>query len=303
MAQANWFTGVWPALVTPLTDDDRLKVDVTRRLVTYLIEAGIGGLFVCGGTGEGVLLPLPVRKQMAELVIEQAGGRVPVMVHVGATATADAVALARHAAEAGADAVAAVPPFYHSVSFQAIKEHYAMIAGASELPLYLYYIPSATGVTLTAQEMWELCQMPNVRGFKYSSHDICLLERILSLSGGTLNVLSGPDELFLPFQVTGTDGAIGTTYNVLAHHFVRLRQKLLEGDVVSARRLQAQANRVIDVLLVYGAIPATKEILRLMGLDCGPCRRPLRQLSEAEAAALRRDLDRTDFWDIAELPR
>ena len=91
------FTGVWPALVTPLTEDDHIAVAATRRLVDHLIDAGIGGLYVCGGTGEGVLLPPAERKLMAETTIEQVSGRVPVIVHVGATATADARALAAHA--------------------------------------------------------------------------------------------------------------------------------------------------------------------------------------------------------------
>ena len=103
------FTGVWPALMTPLTDGDRINVPVTRRLVDYLIEREIGGLYVNGGTGEGVLLPPDARKTMAETTIEQVNGRVPVIVHVGATATAEAVELARHAQGIGADGVAAVP--------------------------------------------------------------------------------------------------------------------------------------------------------------------------------------------------
>ena len=105
-------TGVWPALVTPLAPDESINVDVTRRLVDYLIDAGISGLYVCGGTGEGVLLPVETRQKMAETVVEHVQGRIPIIVHVGATATADAVTLAAHAEAVGADGAAAVPPFY-----------------------------------------------------------------------------------------------------------------------------------------------------------------------------------------------
>ena len=235
------FTGVWPALMTPLTDEDRINVAVTRRLVDYLIEREIGGLYVNGGTGEGVLLPPDARRVMAEMVIEQVNGRVPVIVHVGATATAEAVELARHAEAIGADGVAAVPPFYYSVGFRAIVEHYALIGGASALPLYLYYIPGTTGVTLTAEQMWELCQLPHVAGFKYSAFDMYLLEQIFALAQGSLNVFSGPDQLFLPMQAVGVDGAIGTTYNMIPRHFCRLYEAFHRGEIEAARHLQAQA--------------------------------------------------------------
>jgi N-acetylneuraminate lyase len=247
-----------------------------------------------------VLLPAVERKTMAETVVEQANGRVPVMVHVGAVATAEAVELARHAESAGADAVAAVPPFYYSVGFQAIKEHYELIAGASSLPFYLYYIPSTTGVTLNAEQMWKLCQMPNVRGFKYTAFDMYLLEQILTLGQGALNVFSGPDELFAPMLAVGVDGAVGTTYNLLPRHFVRIYQAFQRGDVAEARRLQSQANRVIEVFLKHGALPAVKEMMRMLGFDCGYCRRPLGRLDGDQVAALRVDLDRIGFWALAD---
>ena len=293
------FRGVWPALVTPLTEREELNVEVARALIDHLISCGIGGLYVCGGTGEGILLPLEVRQALAQVAVEQAGGRVPVIVHVGATATADALLLAAHAEQIGADGVAAIPPFYYRVGFEGIREHYQLIAGASSLPLYLYYIPSATGVTLNAEQMWALCQIPSVRGFKYSAFDMYLLEQILSLGGGTLNVFSGPDELFAPMLTVGVDGAIGTTYNLLPAHFVQLYQAFQARDLERARALQSQANRVIDTFIRHGGLPAVKEMMRMLGFDCGYCRRPFRRLNHDEIVALRADLDRIDFWSIA----
>jgi N-acetylneuraminate lyase len=293
------FTGVWPALITPLKEE-RIDPQVTRRLVDYLIEGGVSGFYVCGGTGEGILLPVEERMRMAETVIDHVHGRLPIIVHVGAVATADAVTLAAHAESAGADAVASIPPFYYNVGFQAIREHYQQISDASSLPLYLYYIPGSTGVTVTAEQMWELCQITNVRGFKYTAYDMYLLERIMSLSGGSLNVFSGPDELFLPFQAVGVDGAIGTTYNLLPRHFCNLYQAFRRGDIETARQLQSQANRVIDTFIKHGGLPAVKEMMRMIGLDCGFCRRPFRRLSDAQIADLRADLDKVGFLELAQ---
>lgn len=294
------FTGIWPAMVTPLTEDDHVNVAMARRLVDHFIAAGVGGLYVCGSTGEGVLLPLAERKLMAETVIEQTNGRRPVIVHVGATATADAVELAAHAEWAGADAVSAVPPFYYNVGWRGIEEHYQMIAAASSLPLYLYYIPRATGVTATAAEMWQLCQIDNVRGFKFTAYDMYLLERIMALSKGRLNIFSGPDELLLPMLTLGVDGAIGSTYNLLPTYCVGLYDAFQRGDLSDARQMQSRINRVIDVLHKYGGMPAVKAAMRLLDFDCGHCRRPLRRLDTDEVAALRADLEAVGFWEMAE---
>jgi N-acetylneuraminate lyase len=294
------FRGVWPALVTPLTESDHVNIPVTCRLVDHLLDAGVHGLYVCGGTGEGVLLPPQERRTLAETVIEQVDHRVPVMVHAGALATSDAIALVQHAETVGADAVSAVPPFYFSVGFEAIKQHYQLIAAATSLPLYLYYIPGTTGVQLTHQQMWELCQIDGVAGFKYSTMDLTLLEQILSVSEGAANVLSGPDQLILPCLALGVDGAIGTTYNILPRHFVRLYQAFQDGRIEVARRLQMQANRVINAFLAQrgGTLPAVKEIMRFLGFDCGYCRRPLRRLSSSEVATLREDLESAGFWEL-----
>ena len=292
------FKGIWPALVTPLTEDDDIDVAATRQLLDYLIDAGVHGFYVCGGTGEGVLLSVEDRKLMAETVIDHVNGKLPVIMHVGDIATANAMDLAAHAERAGADAVAAVPPFYYRPDFQAIKEHYAMIADASDLPLYLYYIPSTTGITLSAEQMWELCQMPKVAGFKYSDFDLYKLEQILGMGGGTLNVFSGPDQLFFPCQAVGVDGAVGSTYNILPRLFVKLYDACCRSDMPAARELQAQANRIIDAYVKYGGIPALKEILRLMGYDCGYCRRPLGRLTAAQIAGLSAELRDHGFWDL-----
>jgi N-acetylneuraminate lyase len=113
-------------------------------------------------------------------------------------------------------------------------------------------------------------------------------------------VFSGPDQLFAPMLTVGVDGAIGTTYNLLPRHFCRIYEAFQRGDVDEARRLQSQANRVIDAFIRHGGLPAVKEMMRMLGYDCGYCRRPFRRLSEDEVAALRADLDRIGFWEIAD---
>ena len=133
--------GIWPALVTPFTDDgSALAPERVAPLIGHLLEQGSQGFFVCGGTGEGIAMSVPERKAMAEASISAVSGQVPLILQVGATATDNAVALAQHAAQAGADAVASVAPIDRPNDLEAAVAHYAAIGAASDLPFYIYWL-------------------------------------------------------------------------------------------------------------------------------------------------------------------
>ena len=293
------FTGIWPALVTPLTPEGGVDVAATEHLIESLIATGIGGLYVCGGTGEGVLLPPRVRREMAEVAIGAVAGSLPVMIHIGAIVTETAVELAEHASLAGADAISAVPPFYYSYPFEAILGHYRAIASASDVPLYIYHIPGATGAFLTPDQLLEICALDSVAGLKYSSHDLDYLSRLLAMRDpDAVNVLSGPDELFLPCLALGVEGAIGTTYNFMPRLYVDIMQSFLRGEFAAARRLQFAANGLIRVLLSYGGISATKALLAMLGYEVGHAVPPMPAIIGDEARRLRRDLEEAGLFGL-----
>lgn len=293
------FTGIWPALVTPLTADGHVDVPATEALIESLLATGIGGLYVCGGTGEGVLLSTEVRRDMAETAIAAVAGRVPVMVHVGSITTAEAVDLAEHANLAGADAISAVPPFYYSYPFPAILAHYRALTASSDVPLYVYHIPGATGATITPEQLLEICALDGVAGFKYTSQDLWFLSRIMARRDpDRVNILSGPDELFLPCLALGVEGAIGTTYNFMPRLYVDIMQSFLRGDLTTARRLQRAATDLIEALIPYGVIPATKALLAILGHDVGYGVPPMPAIEGEEARRLRHDLERVGLFGL-----
>lgn len=299
----NDFRGIMPALLTPFDANGAVNIPAIHRLTQFLLDAGVSGFYVNGTTGEGLLLDLDERKQVLEAALDAVNGRVPVIAHVGAVSTRDAVDLAAHAVSAGAAAVAAIPPIYYGVDLAAIHAHYQQIAQAARgLPLWLYHIPGATGVHLTPAQFAELVRIDGVRGLKFSDHNYfdmrAILEHGQAIVGEDFRAVNGSDELLLPALIMGAHGAVGSTYNVLAAHFVRLFAAYTSGDIAQAQTLQYEANRIIRVLISVPHIAALKDILNRLGVDCGLPRAPLRPLTGAEREQLYAGLAETSFAHV-----
>jgi N-acetylneuraminate lyase len=266
-------------------DDDGANVrdDSIGLLVERQIRHGVSGFFVCGGTGEGLLLTPGERQRVVAAVLEATAGRAAVIAHIGAMDTATAMALAAEAAALGVDAISAVPPIYFRVDDEALVEHYRLIASAAgDTPLYPYQIPSATGVDINEAVMARLLAIPTLGGIKYSSYNLYDMRNIIELAPERLSVLSGFDEVCLGALSMGAHGAIGSTYNVMPATFAALYRALEEGDLGEARELQFRANRVIKALLATPLVAGLKALLSEQGIPCGAPRRPQRPLKPAE---------------------
>jgi N-acetylneuraminate lyase len=292
--------GAIPALVTPFTKEDEVDVKLLQELIEWQLAQKAGGLYLTGSTGEGFLMSIPERQLVVETVVKQVRGRVPVVSQVGALASRDAAALAKGAEAAGADGVSAVPPFYFRVDYAGLKLHYATIGSACGLPLYLYNVPATTGVLVTAAQFGQLIQdVPTVAGMKYTAYDFFNMRQIIELDGGRLNIVSGPDEMFLPALSMGVDGAIGTTLNYMCLQFHQIYQAFKAGDMGCALEIQSKVNHVIAVLLKYGTLGAiNKAPLRFLGFDIDDGRAPIRPLTDQEREKLRADLEEAGFFDL-----
>lgn len=296
--------GILSALITPYDAAGRVNLAVVAELVEYQLQSGLAGFFVNGGTGEGLLLDSDERKQILETVLKTAGSEVPVIAHVGAVATHVAADLAAHAHAAGATAIAAIPPIYFRVDLPALIDHYRQIAAAApQMPLWLYNIPGATGVTITLDMFRQMLEIPQVDGVKYTSYDYFTMRGMIELGQARqITVLSGPDEMCLPALTMGAAGAIGTTYNILPGLFARLYERFQTGDLAGAQEDQYCANRIIRAITSVPTIAAVKAILKRMGLPCGRPRAPLRPLTDAEAAQLWAALDESEFSAVSDRP-
>jgi N-acetylneuraminate lyase len=286
--------GILPAVVTPLDAEGRFVPEVFARLIERLYAAGVHGVYVCGTTGEGLLQPPAQRKAVAEAAVRGTPSGGQVIVHVGAATPAEAVDLARHAARAGAHAVSSVPPPGGDLGFAEIREYYRALASASDLPLVVYYFPELFPALQRAEELREVCALPNVAGLKFTDFD---LFKMAAVCRPAQSVFNGRDEVLVAGLLMGADGGIGSFYNLVPERFVELYRLAGSGRWDEARAVQREINELIAVVLRFPLFPALKQILAWSGLDCGACLPPRRPLSEGESRELREALARTPFAD------
>ncbi len=288
--------GIWPALCTPFDDRLALSPDRVAPLVRHLVEAGSNGFFITGGTGEGGQMSVVERRCMCETVTRDVAGQVPVIFHVGGTTTEDAVVLASEAGSLGADAVASIAPVDQPNDLAAAVRHYAAIGKASEVPFYVYWLARNVDGQVTPEQFLEAMDtVPNFAGIKFTDPNFFVFQQLVDLSKGKLNAITGPDEMCVAGFVMGSDGAIGSMYNIMPRMFLCMYDAFRSGRVREAMELQVQANRVIALLISVGVLAGIKAMLGWRGVPVGPPRPPLARLTAEGEDRLRAGLEALDF--------
>jgi N-acetylneuraminate lyase len=293
--------GLIAAAVTPLQANGALRLEQVGPIVDRLIEQGVSGLYVCGSTGEGMSLTDDERRAVAEAYINAARGRIRVMIQVGHNSLASAVQLAAHAQRAGADALSATCPSYFTLSGlgELIDSMAEVAAGAPKLPFYYYHIPSLTGVNVDMIEFLRRAEhrIPTLAGLKYTLSTLNEFQLCQTYEDGRFDILWGVDEMLLGAVATGAKGAVGSTYNIAAAAYLEIVAAVNQGRLNDARKWQGRVSSMIRILASYPFHAALREVMKLLGTDCGPCRLPLRTLTPDEAVALRQSLDQIGFFD------
>lgn len=283
------FKGVLPALVTPLTEKEELNGAVLNQLIEHLLAQGADGFYIGGATGEGIALNEETRRRLAEESVRAVGGRKPCILHVASADFNEAVRLARHAEECGADAISAIPPLFFRYDKDDVYHYYKKLAEAVHIPLMVYYNPNA-GFAIDADFAARLFEIENVTAIKWTSPDYYGMLRLRDRTHGEMNIINGPDEMLLMGLAAGADGGIGTTYNIQLPTIRRIYDSFIQGDTDTARAAQIQADRVINSLLKRPTIPATKAALEQMGFAVGNAAFPMKRFDEAEKKQLFQEL-------------
>eukprot|EP00123_Amoebidium_parasiticum_P012158 comp21161_c0_seq1/m.28664 comp21161_c0_seq1/g.28664 ORF comp21161_c0_seq1/g.28664 comp21161_c0_seq1/m.28664 type:complete len:307 (-) comp21161_c0_seq1:426-1346(-) len=272
-----------------------VATEIVDTQAKMLKESGIVGVYTTGTTGEGLALSVEERKEAITAWAKacKAHGLIHIA-HIGHAVVRDAQALARHAAEVGADAFAAVPPFYYRpANIEALVNTMAEIASAApHLPFYYYHIPSFTNVNFSMYEFFkavhESGKIPNFRGMKFTDTNLGVLRMAASYQDGRYNILLGGDDIQIAGQVMGADGTIGVCYNVpsVGRLAAQIDAKMKEGDLAAAMELQKKVTTARFILSSFpeGAVKAA--IKHSSGVDLGGERPPRRTLTDKEAQDL-----------------
>lgn len=247
-------TGIVPPLVTPLTDRDTLDVAGFEALIERLILGGVGGLFILGTTGEGPSLSYRLRREVISVACKAAKGRVPVLVGITDTAFVESVNLAKHAAEVGAEALVAAPPYYLPEGQPELIEYIRHLLPELPLPFFLYNLPSLTKVSFEIETVRALMDDPKIHGIKDSSGNMTYFHRLCGLAHGRQDwsILMGPEELLLDAVLAGGHGGVNGGANVFPELYVALHRAAAAGDLVRARALHGMVMEVSTRLYHVG---------------------------------------------------
>lgn len=268
------FTGSLVAIVTPFRKgkvDERALAD----LIEWQIANGTNGIVPCGTTGESATLSHDEHNRVIELTVEVVRRRVPVVAGTGSNSTDEAIALTKHAKQAGADAALLITPYYNKPTQEGLYRHYRAVAEAVDLPLVLYNIPGRTGVNMLPATIARLTTLPTIVGVKEGSGSVQQASDLVLMCGDRLTVLAGDDALTLPMMAVGGKGVITVTANIAPAEMAQLVKAFAEGKIEEARRIHFKLSPLFAALFFETNPIPVKEALSLMGKIDPELRLPL----------------------------
>jgi 4-hydroxy-tetrahydrodipicolinate synthase len=285
MVAKTSFRGSITALVTPFRNGS-LDENSLRELIEWQIAEGTGGLVPVGTTGESPTLSHEEHMQVVEWCIEQSRGRVPVIAGSGSNSTSEAVKLARHAEEAGADAVLVVTPYYNKPTQEGLYQHFKAINDAIGIPIIIYNIPSRSVIDMSVETMKRLFELKNIAGVKDATANVVRVSQQRAAMGPDFNQLSGEDASAIGFMAHGGHGCISVTSNVAPRLCAEFQRACLRGDYAEALKLQDKLMPLHTNLFIETNPAPAKYALSVLGKCAETVRLPMVLLSEKSKTAV-----------------
>jgi len=281
------FHGSMPALVTPFKDG-KFDEATFRALVDWQISSGSHGLVPVGTTGESPTLSHSEHRQVVDVCIDEARGRVPVIAGAGSNNTLEAVELARHAEKAGADAALVVTPYYNKPTQEGLYQHFKAINDAIGIPIIIYNIPGRSVVDMTVETMKRLAELENIVGVKDATADVGRVSRQRHAIGPNFIQLSGEDMTALPYMAAGGHGCISVSANVAPKLCADLMEAALKGDYTAALAVQDRLIPLHHAIFMEPGVAGAKYALSLVGRLANELRLPLVPATAPVESAIRR---------------
>ncbi|WP_271005276.1 4-hydroxy-tetrahydrodipicolinate synthase [Listeria seeligeri] len=281
------------AMVTPI-HPDKNKVCKKRihHLVNHLIENGSDGLVIAGTTGESPTLSHDEKIKLFRQVIETNDGRAKLIAGTGSNNTAETIEFTKEVAELGGiDAVLIVAPYYNKPNQDGLYAHFAAVAEASSLPVFIYNIPGRSVVNIEPETIIRLAKLPNIIGVKESSGDLENISKIIADTSDDFLVYSGDDSLTLPILSVGGDGVISVASHIVGNEMQEMIQAFEKGEVTKAASIHRKLLPLMNGLFAVPNPAPTKYLLNQQGLSVGPVRLPLVDLNAEQGTKLQAILE------------
>lgn len=289
------FRGAATALVTPMHQDGSVNFERLSTLIDEQIAKGIDALVLCGTTGEKSTLNYEEHIAVVEAAAKTINKRVPLIAGAGSNDTKYSVGICNDAVKVGADALLMVTPYYNKTSQAGLVAHYNYVADRVDAPIILYNVPSRTGVNMLPETCAELAKHPNIIGLKEANGDIGSVVKTKHLCGDDLAIYSGNDDQIVPLLSVGGDGVISVLSNLLPKETHDMCQLFFDGDIAASRDLQIKYITLINALFSdVNPIPV-KEAMEILGMEVGPCRLPLINMSADKRNALIAELKKAEL--------
>ena len=286
------FIGCGTALVSPFRSDLSLDESTLRFLIRRQVDAGIDFLCPCGTTGESPTLSREEHLRVAEITVEEARGRVPVLAGAGGYDTRHVIELISELGKLGVDGILSVTPYYNKPTQEGLYQHYRAIAESTSLPVIVYSVPGRTAVNVEPSTLCRLAEIPNIIGVKEASGSISQMSSILARVPESFTVLSGDDAIAVPLTALGGRGVISVISNEIPAEFVELTRLAIKGDYANARRLQRKYQELMELNFIESSPGPVKFAMSRMNLLSPVWRLPLvppqKQSQEKIEAALER---------------
>ena len=286
------FSGTFTALITPFRNGG-VDVEALEGMVEFQVQHGVSGLVPCGTTGETPAMSEAEDRAVVEAVVRVANGRVPVVAGTGSNSTDMAIKYTRMAQEVGADGSLQVAPYYNKPTQEGLCRHFATIAESTDLPLILYNIPGRTSVTISADTMARLAEIPNIVGVKDSTLSMNMISDVIDLCGEDFDVLSGDDPMTLPLIALGGRGVISVASNVAPGAVSEMVKALLEGEWERGRELHYDLLPLFRALFFETNPIPVKTAASLLGLCSDEMRLPLIPMTGENLRRLQETMDRS----------
>ena len=295
-------TGLIAAPHTPCNADYSLNTEAVAKQAWHLSDTGVKGVFVGGTTGECHSYSTEERILLFKAWGSEAktNGLINIA-HVGHNNLPDAQALVKAAQASGAEAIGAMAPtFFKPASVDELIAWFALVTKAApELPFYFYDIPSMTGVSLDTSDFLRRGRerLPSLVGVKFTNPDQDLLKECMQVEDGAFDILFGTDEKLLEGLQIGCRGAVGSSYNFAVNIYHPILEAYKHGDWETANLWQSRSIQTIDIIAAHGYLPAAKAVMKMLGVECGPARPPLGNLTETAKTSLKNELEEIGFFD------